>query len=172
MALAATDGALGRQSQLCDGRRTDRWGTLIRHASPTLPFAATPLANQVSVSARFGSLISTVDVAPLLPPSRCAAFRAAIALTTVATAAHKEERTTASVATKPRAQRGIRHCLRISEGNSPQHTALDAARRLDQTLRSLLTKSGSPLSIEQALPRLRQDLGELQDAQDAALQPQ
>ncbi len=43
-------------------------------------------------------------------------------------------------------------------------TALDAARRVDQTLRSLLTNSDSPLSIEQALPRLRQGLGDLQDA--------
>lgn len=50
-------------------------------------------------------------------------------------------------------------------------TALDVARRVDQTLRSLLTNSDSPLSIEQALPRLRQGLGELQDFQDAALRP-
>ncbi len=42
--------------------------------------------------------------------------------------------------------------------------ALDAAREVDQTLRSLLTNSDSPLSIDQALPRLRQGLGDLQEA--------
>jgi hypothetical protein len=43
-------------------------------------------------------------------------------------------------------------------------TALEAARRLDQTLRSLLTNSDSPLSIDQALPRIRQGLGDLHAA--------
>ena len=43
-------------------------------------------------------------------------------------------------------------------------SALDAVRRVDQTLRALLTISDSPLPADQALPRLRQGLGELQEA--------
>jgi hypothetical protein len=40
-------------------------------------------------------------------------------------------------------------------------SGLDAALRINRTLRSLLTTSDSPLTAEQALPRLRQDLDEL-----------
>lgn len=43
-------------------------------------------------------------------------------------------------------------------------TTLDTVRRVDQTLRALLTTSDSPLPADQALPRLRQGLGELQEA--------
>ena len=47
---------------------------------------------------------------PLLPSSCRPALGAAIALTTVATAAHKEQSATAWAATQPRAQRRFRSC--------------------------------------------------------------
>jgi hypothetical protein len=41
-------------------------------------------------------------------------------------------------------------------------SCLDVARRVDRLLRSLLTASDSPLAPEEALPSLRQGLGDLQ----------
>ncbi len=41
-------------------------------------------------------------------------------------------------------------------------SGLDAAQRVNRTLRSMLTTSDSPMTADQALPRLRQGLGELQ----------
>ena len=116
VAPAAADRAPGRFGEPGGGRRSDQRGTLTRHAGPTLPFAIASLANEVSVPAGFGLLVSNVGGAPLLPPSRCAAFRATIALTTITTAAHKEQRSTARAATEPGAQRRIGHGLRDFRG--------------------------------------------------------
>ncbi len=112
MALAPTDGTPGRFGGPDDARRGDRSGTLIRHARPTVPLPVGSLANAVSVSARRRPLITTVGAAPLLPPSCRSALGAAIALTAVATAAHKEQRATAWAATKTWAQRRFRSCRR------------------------------------------------------------
>ena len=112
MALTATDAAPGRFGEPDDGRRSDRLGTLIRHARPTVPLPVGALAKTVCVFARFGPLITTAGGAPLLPPSRRAALTAAIALTTIATAAHKEQRATAWPMAEPWAQRGFRCCCR------------------------------------------------------------
>ncbi|HTH47400.1 MAG TPA: hypothetical protein VMB21_07810, partial [Candidatus Limnocylindria bacterium] len=45
-------------------------------------------------------------------------------------------------------------------------SGLDAALRVDRTLRALLTISDAPLSLDQALPRLQQGSGELELAMD------
>jgi hypothetical protein len=116
VALAATDRAHGPFGEPGDGRGSDRGGTLIRHARPTLPFAVAALANEVSTPARFGLLVSTVGGAPLLPPSLCAALRSAIPLTAITAAAHKEQRATARATTEPRAQRRFGDCLRNLRG--------------------------------------------------------
>ena len=81
MALGATDRAHGPFGEPGDARPSDQVGTLIRHARPTVPFAVAALANKVSVPARFSLLVSTVGIATLPPPGRCAALRAAIPLT-------------------------------------------------------------------------------------------
>jgi len=106
--LASTDSARGRFGRPDDARRSDRSGTLIRHAKPTMPLPAGALANQVSVSAGFRPLITTMGRTPLLPTNCRPALGAAIALTTVTTAAHKGQHATARTATEPRAQRRFR----------------------------------------------------------------
>jgi hypothetical protein len=77
-----------------------------------VPLPVGSLADAVSVAAGLRPLITTVGGAPLLPPSCRPALGAAIALTTVATAAHKEQRATAWSATQPWAQRRFRSCRR------------------------------------------------------------
>src|SRR5215469_13622876 len=105
MGPAATYGALGRFGRPGDRRRNDRFGTLIRHARPTVPLPVAALSNKVGVPARCRLLIAPVGGMSLLAPSFCSALGAAIALTTVATAANKEPFATAWTPTIPRSQR-------------------------------------------------------------------
>src|SRR5437870_4775408 len=119
MALATTDGAPGRFGWLDDARSGDRSGTLIRHARPTVPLPVRALANEMSVSSGFRPLITTVGGTLLLPSSCRPARGAAITLTAVATAAHKEQRATAWAATEPQAQRRVRRPERFE--SAPHH---------------------------------------------------
>ena len=79
------------------------------HARPTLSLPIGSLANAVSFSAGFSPLITTAGSALLPSSSRSTAPLAAIALTTVTTAAHKEQDPTAHPLADPRAQRRFGH---------------------------------------------------------------
>ena len=82
------------------------------HARPTVALPIGSLANAVSLSAGFSPLITTAGSALLPSPSCRATSLAAIALTTVTTAAHKEQGATARPVTDPWAQRRLgRHRL-------------------------------------------------------------
>jgi len=84
-----------------NGRRHSDWSrTLIRHGLPTPPLAICSLAQTVSVPARLRTLMAPVGCAPLNQPSARSAGLAAVALPTVAVAAHEENRS----ATRPAAK--------------------------------------------------------------------
>ena len=108
MAVTGADGAPGRARWAGNGRRGDRWGTLIRHAAATVPLAIRSLAKEVSLFAWLRALIAAVGRTPLLPPSFRSAGLAAIALTPVATAAHEKESVTAGATTEARPERSFR----------------------------------------------------------------
>jgi len=112
MALAAADRALGRFEGPADARRSNRSGTLMLHARSTVLLPIGPLANAISVPTGLSNLITTAGGATLLPPSCYPAIMAAIALTTVAPAAHKEQRATAWATAEPQAQRRSGRCRR------------------------------------------------------------
>jgi hypothetical protein len=96
----AADSALRRGGQ-DNGRRHSDWSlTLIRHGLPTHPLAICSLAQTVSVPARLRTLMAPVGCAPLNQPSARSAGLAAVALPTVAVAAHEENRS----ATRPAAK--------------------------------------------------------------------
>jgi hypothetical protein len=109
MALATADSASGRLGEPDDARRSDRSGTLMSHARPTVSLPIGTLANAVSLSAGFSPPITTAGSALLPPPSCGTASLAAIALTTVTTAAHKEQGGTARPVTDPWAQWRLGH---------------------------------------------------------------
>ena len=106
-ALAAADGASGRLGEPDDARRSDWFGTLMSHAKTTVPLPIGSLANAVSRPAGFSPLITAAGRALLPSPSCRATSTAAIALTTVTTAAHKEQGATARPLTDPWAQRRL-----------------------------------------------------------------
>src|SRR5713226_5108271 len=108
MAVTATDGAPGSASSADDGRRRDRSGTLIRHAGARMPLAIGLLPKEVSLFTQLRALIAVVGRTPLLPPTFRSAGLAAIALTTVAMAAHEKEGATARATTKARSERSFR----------------------------------------------------------------
>ena len=111
-ASAAAHGASGRLGGPDDARRSDRFGTLMSHAGPTVSLPIASLANSVSLSAGFRPLITSAGSALLPSPSCRATSLAAIALTTVTAAAHKEQGPTARAVTDPWAQRRFgRHRL-------------------------------------------------------------
>jgi hypothetical protein len=70
------------------------------HARPTVSLAIGSLANTVSLSAGLGPLIATGSRVMLLSPRCRPTVVAAITLTPVTTAAHKEQSTTAQAAAK------------------------------------------------------------------------
>ena len=105
--LAATDGASGGLGEPSDARLVDRFRSLMSHVRPTAPVPIGLLASAVSFSAGFGPLIATAGGALLLSPSRRPTFAAAVTLTAVTTAAHKEHAATTRPATEPRAQRRL-----------------------------------------------------------------
>jgi len=106
-APAAAEGAFPRLGEPDATRRGDRSGTLMSHARPTVPLPIGSLANAVSLSAAFGPLITTAGSPVLLSPRCRPTSLAAIALTTVTTAAHKEQGATARPVTDPWAQRRL-----------------------------------------------------------------
>ena len=104
-AVAAADRAPGRVGEHSDTRRTGRFGTLMSHPRPASSLPVGSLANAVSLCPGFGPLVTTAGRALLPSPSCRATSLAAIALTAVATAAHKEHSATARLMTGPWAQR-------------------------------------------------------------------
>ena len=69
MATLAPNHAPGRAQEYSNGRRRDRRGTMIRHASFDLPLAIGSLTILVGPSARLGALIAVVGRTPLVLPS-------------------------------------------------------------------------------------------------------
>ena len=73
-----------------------------------MPAPIGSLAKAVSLFAWLRALIAAVGRTPLLPPSVRAAGLAAVALSTVAMAAHPKKRATAGGTTKTRSERSFR----------------------------------------------------------------
>lgn len=99
MAVTAADGAPWGVVRADNARLRDRSGTLIRHAGTTVPASIGSLAKAVSLLARLRALIAAASRTSLLPPSFRSAGLAAVALATVAAAAHEEEGATAEATT-------------------------------------------------------------------------
>ena len=73
-----------------------------------MPLAIGSLAKEVNLFACLRALIAAVGRTPLLPPSIRSAGLAAVALPTIAMAAHEKEAVTARATTKARSERSFR----------------------------------------------------------------
>ena len=122
--LATANAASGRIGEPNEARRSDWSGTLMSHARPTMSLPIGSLAMAVSLPAGFTPLITTAGGALLPSPSCRTTFPAAIALTTVTAAAHKEQGATARPVADPWEKRRLDH-HRLDFGAPPHHHNLD-----------------------------------------------